>query len=386
MNIKLAIIGMGNMGCNYAKMIIDNLVCGVEIAAVTRISPQRKEMLQEVFSKEIPIYSSADALYDAVRQKVLEIDGVLIATPHLLHAEKVIEAMQLGLHVLCDKPAGVYGWQARKMREEAVMHKGIVFGMVFHQRIHPAYVKIREIVTSGIYGKLKRVNWVKTDWYRPEIYYEAVSWRGTWDKEGGGLVLNQCAHSLDILQWIFGMPIQVQAFCKEGKYHNIEVEDEVTAYLEYPEGVTGIFYSTTGEASGINRLEISLDDALLVYEQGELKVRELGIHEPEYRKYAQLDSKQPKGVWKSIVCEGEDKKQEGILQNFIDAVQGNTKLWVDGAEGSKSLILSNALYLSSWKKKMIQIPKCIEEELELEAAFEEEMKKKIGKVHLTITK
>lgn len=194
----------------------------------------------------------------------------------MLHEEQVAEALELGLHVLCDKPSGVFSSQARHMNE-AAKKSGLVFSMMFHQRMNPVYQKMKEIVQSEKYGKMKRVNWVITDWYRPNGYYDAVEWRGTWSMDGGGILLNQCPHNLDLLQWICGMPVRLQAFCKEGKYHNIEVEDEVTAYLEFEQGATVTFYATTGEAPGINRLEISLEDALLVCDDGVLKVCELGF-------------------------------------------------------------------------------------------------------------
>ena len=374
--MRLAIIGMGIMGCNYARMIADGKVQGIEIAAVTRITPKRKEGLKDIFEKGVPIYPSAEELFGAVRKKELKVDAVLIVTPHLAHAKLAVEAMKLGLHVLCDKPAGAYSRQARQMREEAEKHEGLVFGMMFNQRMNPVHQKIREIVESGMYGKLKRVNWVITDWYRPDGYYASGAWRGTWEGEGGGILLNQCPHNLDLLQWICGMPISVQAFCKEGKYHEIAVEDEVTAYLEFPEGVTGTFYSTTGEASGINRLEISMEDGLLVYEKGELKVRELSVHEPEYRRTALDFFAQPEGVWKHIPCEGQDLQHVGILQNFADAVHGKAELFVHGSEGSKSLMLANAMYLSSWQRRMVELPGSLEEELAFEAAFEEEFRNK----------
>lgn len=376
MSIKIAILGMGNMGCNYAKMIDAGLVNNVEIKAVTRVSDERKK-LKELFEREIEIYHSAEKIFEAVRQNILAIDAVLITTPHMMHAEHTIEAMQLGLHVLCDKPAGVYSCQARFMREEVKKYKNIVFTMMFNQRMNPAYQKIKKIVDKKIYGKLKRVHWVITDWYRPNNYYKSVVGRGTWEKDGGGILLNQCPHNLDLLQWIFGMPKTVQAFCNEGKYHDILVEDEVTAYFEFSDGVTGVFYSTTGEASGINRLEVAFEDGLLVCENGKIKIYELGVVESEYRKTATNYFTQPKGYWREIACKEEKYQHAKLLQNFVDTISGQDSLFVDGVEGGKSLILSNAMYLSSWKNKKIKVPKNQSEEYALEKMFAEEMKKKI---------
>ena len=374
--MKLAIIGMGIMGCRYAQMITSGLVKNIEITAVTRITAERKEALKDVFDGGAVIYQTADELFDAVETKQVEVDAVLIVTPHLSHSELAIKAMKLGLHVLCDKPSGAYSRQAREMKEEADAHEGLQFGMMFNQRMNPKYQKIREIVQSEKYGKMIRVSWTITDWYRPDGYYAAGAWRGTWEGEGGGILLNQCPHNLDLLQWICGMPVSVQAFCNEGKYHNIPVEDEVTAYFTYENGATGTFYSTTGEASGINRLEISMEDALLVFENNVIKVRELKVKEAEYRKTATDFFAQPEGEWREVECQGIDMAHVGVLQNFADAVDKKAELFILGVEGEKSLKLSNAMYLSSWNKKMIMVPQNRDDELIFEQEYENELAKK----------
>ncbi len=376
--VKLAIIGMGNMGCQYARMILDGAVSEVEIAAITRIKPERLQKLQEIAERSIPIYPSAAELFEDVRTGKLIADGVLIVTPQMMHEEQVLEAFKLGLHVLCDKPAGVCSRQARHMNE-AAQQTNLVFTMMFQQRMNPLYGKMKEIIEQKTYGDIKRVNWVITDWYRPNGYYDSVAWRGTWSADGGGILLNQCPHNLDLLQWICGMPARVQAFCNEGKYHNIQVEDEVTAYLEFDNGATGTFYATTGEAPGINRLEISLEDALLVCENGKLIVYELGFEESEYRKNATNYFARLTGNPKEISCPGEDTGYRGVLQNFVDTIRGESALLVGGTEGLKSLLLSNAMYLSSWQKRMVEIPRTRETQIQFEEEFEKELgKKQIG--------
>ncbi|MBQ8823455.1 MAG: Gfo/Idh/MocA family oxidoreductase [Lachnospiraceae bacterium] len=376
--IRVGIIGMGNMGSKYARMIYDGDVPGMEIGAITRIKPERLEELPELTKHQVPIYASAQELFQAVEKGSLRLDAVLVVTPHKAHEEQVRRALELGLHVLCDKPSGVFVSQARRMNEVAEIHPELVFGMVFNQRMNPAFRKMKEIVESKVYGGLKRVNWVITDWYRPNAYYDSVAWRGTWEGDGGGILLNQCPHNLDLLQWICGMPVRVQAFCKEGKYHNIEVEDEVTAYLEFSEGATGTFYATTGEAPGINRLEISLEDALLVYEQGLLRVCELGFKESEYRKTATDMFAKLNGSWKEMEINEPNTMHVGILNNFVDAIENGEQLTAPGQEGMKSLTLSNAMYLSSWTKRMVELPAVDTVELWFEKDFEIEFQKKIG--------
>lgn len=374
--MRTAVIGMGNMGSQYAAMIAEGKINGMELAAVTRIRPERMEMLRGVLPEDLPVYPSAEQLYTAVDREELALDAVLIVTPHDSHAALAKEAFRRGIHVLCDKPAGIYSRQAREMEEayaEARKKKlDLQFGFIFHQRTFPVYQRLKMLVQSGKYGQLKRVNWVITDWYRPNAYYTKAAWRGTWKLDGGGVLLNQCPHNLDLLQWIAGMPSKVQGFCHEGKYHPIEVEDEVTAYLEWENGATGTFITSTGEAAGVNRLEISLDNALLVCENGKLRIGELDKPEVEYRAETENVFIQPKMIWSEESFPENDTPYEIVLQNFAEGQR-----IAEGGEARKSLLLSNAVYLSSWECDRINIPKPgSEAERKFEQRFEERLREK----------
>lgn len=381
------------MGSKYASLLQDGKIEGMELAALTRVGAAYKELLKPSLDKGIPVYQSADELFEAVEKKEILLDAVVIATPHMAHEEQAVRAFKNGLSVMSDKPAGVYTRQARRMNEahqasirtqEAAFGKGkpTIYGMVFNQRTTPMYQKIREIVQSKEYGELKRVNWVVTDWYRPNSYYASGTWRATWKKDGGGVLLNQCPHNLDLLQWICGMPKQVTAFCQEGRYHDIEVEDDVTAFLQWENGATGTFITSTGEAPGINRLEISLEEALIVCENGKLKVGELypelGCKEEEYRKNSKEYFRKLKGTWKEMSVSVEKEPYQKILQGFSDAYFGKGELIASGEEGINSLYLSNAMYISSWSDKKIEIPSVgTEAELFFEQEFESYLNKKI---------
>ncbi len=380
--MKAAVIGVGNMGSRYAKMLQDNQVEGLELAALTRVRGKYKDMLQKSIDKGIPVYENYDLLFDDVENGKLNIDAVIIATPHYVHEEIATRAFKNRLHVLSDKPSGVYSRQARLM-DEAADESGKVFSMVFNQRTLPVYKKIKEIVDSGKYGRLKRFSWVVTDWYRPEKYFTSSSWHATWDKDGGGVLLNQCPHNLDLLQWICGMPAFVQGFCKEGHFHNIEVEDDVTAYMEWDNGATGVFITSTGDAPGINRLEISLEEAMIVCEKGELKIGEvypeMQMKEADYRNTSEEFFRKINGTWENISLESEDDPYGKILQAFSDECSGKGKSIAPGQEGRKSLLLSNAIYMSSWEKKMVEIPKPgSKAELEFEKEFEKLLQEKIA--------
>lgn len=379
--IKTAVIGVGNMGSKYASILQDGLVDGMELAALTRLRDPYKELLRRSLEDGVPVFESADMLFNAIENGQLQIDAVIIATPHYAHEEIAVRAFKNGLHVLCDKPSGVYSRQARIM-EEAADRSGKVFSMVFNQRALPIYIKLKEIISSGKYGALKRVNWVVTDWYRPEQYYKSSSWHATWEKDGGGVLLNQCPHNLDLLQWICGNPVRVQGFCHEGRFHDIEVEDDVTAYLEWDNGATGTFITSTGDAPGINRLEISLEEALVVCENGSIRIgeleQEMGGKEADYKKTSSDYFRKIMGTWTELRPGGEPSPYVKIIQSFADEINGKGKSIADGREGRKSLLLSNAIYLSSWKKEMVSIPQVgSPEEQSFEEEFENALKEKI---------
>ncbi len=379
---KFAVIGVGNMGSKYATILQDKKITGMELSALTRLRSPYKEMLSPSVEKGIPVYESSDLLFDDLENGKLSLDGVIIATPHYSHEKIAVRAFENGLDVLCDKPSGVYSRQARQM-EEAATKSRKVFSMVFNQRTSPVYIRLKEILDSGKYGSLKRVNWVITDWYRPDKYYTSSSWHATWKTDGGGVLLNQAPHNLDLLQWLVGMPVRVQGFCKEGHFHNIEVEDDVTAYLEWENGATGTFITSTGDAPGVNRLEISLDEAMIVCEKDYLRIgeikEEMGGKEKDYRFSSTDYFKKINGTWEKYTYEKEDSPYEIVLQKFSDECNGIGKSIASGFEGRKSLVLSNAIYLSSWEKKMIEIPAPGSDyELEFEKDYENRLNEKSG--------
>ncbi len=395
--IRVAIIGVGNMGSKYASIIQSGAVPELTLAAITRVRGAYRELLSPSLEAGLPVYENAGALFDAIESGQLEADAVIIATPHYAHEESAVRAFRNGLHVLCEKPSGVYSRQAREMEEAA--EKAVLntdgdlaektapaFGIVFNQRTLPVYQRLRELVQSGVYGKLKRVNWVVTDWYRPDPYYAASSWHAAWSSDGGGIILNQCPHNLDLLQWICGMPARVQAFCKEGHYHDIEVEDDVTAYFEWADGASGTFITSTGDAPGLNRLEISLDEAMIVCENGKLRIgtlqEELGMKEADYRRTSEDFFRKIRGTWHEETPPAEPAPYVRILKDFAAACCGTGACTAPGPEGRKSLMISNAIYLSSWEKRMVELPAAGSE---AERAFEQDFeawleRKKQGKI------
>ncbi|MCM1568537.1 MAG: Gfo/Idh/MocA family oxidoreductase [Roseburia sp.] len=348
--VRIGVIGVGGMGSNHCRQIAENKIPDMVLTAVADVKESRRNWAKENLPDTVHIYESADVLMDSG-----DVDAILIATPHYIHPELAIKGFRHGLHVLSEKPAGVYTKQVREMNEEADKH-GVVFGLMFNQRTNPLYRRLRELVQSGDYGAMKRVNWMITDWYRTQAYYDSGEWRATWDGEGGGVLLNQCPHNLDLLQWICGMPCNVRAFCHEGKWHDIEVEDDVTAYLEFPNGATGVFVTSTGDAPGTNRLEVDLERAKLVSENGKLMLYELSINEREYCFRSKEGFTQPEGQWKTVDIEGENTQHNGVLAAFAQAVLHGGPLVAKGQEGINGLMLSNAMHLSAWLGQTVEIP------------------------------
>ena len=273
--------------------------------------------------------------------------------------------------MLGEKPAGVYTKRVREMNEVAAKSDK-VFALMFNQRTNPMYIKLREIVQSGEYGGLHRFNWIITDWYRTQAYYNSGGWRATWSGEGGGVLLNQCPHQLDLWQWITGMPESIQAQCSIGKWHNIEVEDDVTIYAEYKNGATGVFITTTGDAPGTNRLEITLDRAKLVCENDSIRAYILDESMTEFSRTAEEGFAKPGGHWEDIDYVDTDTEQHVAVTNaFAAHILHGTPLIARGEEGINGLTISNAAHLSSWLGRKITLP--IDEDL-----FYEELQKKIA--------
>lgn len=367
--LRYGIIGIGNMGSAHLGYYLDGLIPEMVLTAIADIDPAKLERTEKKCrerSCEIKYFDSAEALIDSG-----EVDAVIVATPHYSHPPIVEYGLTHGVHVLGEKPAGVYTKRVREMNEVAAKSDK-VFALMFNQRTNPMYIKLREIVQSGEYGGLHRFNWIITDWYRTQAYYNSGGWRATWSGEGGGVLLNQCPHQLDLWQWITGMPESIQAQCSIGKWHNIEVEDDVTIYAEYKNGATGVFITTTGDAPGTNRLEITLDRAKLVCENDSIRVYILDESMTEFSRTAEEGFAKPGGHWEDIDYVDTDTEQHVAVTNaFAAHILHGTPLIARGEEGINGLTISNAAHLSSWLGRKITLP--IDEDL-----FYKELQKKIA--------
>ncbi|MCI5729231.1 MAG: Gfo/Idh/MocA family oxidoreductase [Clostridia bacterium] len=348
--VKMGVIGIGNMGSAHAQHIAGGEIPEMELTAVADRSAARRQWARENLPGTVRIFEEGSELIESGVCEAVE-----IATPHYQHPELSILAMDKGLHVMCEKPAGVYTKQVRRMNEKAAA-SSVVFGMMFNQRTNCVYRKMHELVQSGTLGAIKRVNWIITDWYRTQAYYDSGSWRATWAGEGGGVLLNQCPHNLDLLQWICGMPDKVRAFCHIGKWHDIEVEDDVTAYLEFPNGATGVFVTTTGDAPGTNRFEVTLEKGKLVCENDVLTLTELAVNEREFCRACPQGFEKPESRTYVVKTDGKNPQHNGVLEAFAGKILHGTPLVAEGIEGIRGLSLSNAMHLSSWLGKTVTMP------------------------------
>ncbi|WP_127579728.1 Gfo/Idh/MocA family protein [Paenibacillus koleovorans] len=349
--VRIGIVGIGNMGTAHANYLGRGEVAGAELAAVCDVSQDRLRWAEQQFGGRVATFDSVEAMFASGK-----IDAVLIANRHFDHPGTAMLAFEHGLHVLCEKPAGVYTRNVREMNEAAA-RSGKLFSMMYNQRTNPLYAKLKDLVDSGELGAIRRTNWIITTWYRPQSYYDSGGWRATWAGEGGGVLLNQCPHQLDLWQWITGLaPKRIRAFCTFGKYRDIEVEDDVTAYVEYENGATGVFITTTGETPGTNRFELVGEKGKIVVEDDKLTFWRLRVSEPEFNRQFKGQFGQPES-WKiDIPVRGQETGHKGVTQNFVDAILKGTPLLAPGEEGINGLLLSNAMLLSSWTDNWVDVP------------------------------
>ncbi len=348
--VRVGIVGIGGMGSYHAQYLQKGEVSGARLAAVCDVAPERLEWARQNLGEGIAAFDNADALFEAKC-----VDAVMIATPHYFHPPVAVKAFEHGLHVLSEKPAGVYTRQVREMNEAAA-RSGKVFALMFNTRTVPVWQKLKELMDSGELGAMKRSVWIITSWYRAQSYYDSGGWRATWAGEGGGVLINQCPHNLDLWQWICGIPKRVRAFVGFGKYHDIEVEDEATAYVEYPNGATGVFVTTTGEAPGTNRLEVTGDNGKIVLEGGTLTFWRLRVPASKHIRDYKGGFGEPE-CWKcEIPVRSGGGGHQAVTKSWIDAILKGTPLITPGQEGINSLQISNAMLLSAWTDGWVDIP------------------------------
>jgi len=343
--IRYGIIGLGNQGSSYVCNIFGNgNAKDAVITALCDINPAKIDNIKnQLDNNEIVYFTDYIEMLDSGL-----CDAVLVEVPHYQHPEMVIACLERGINVICEKPAGVYAKQVKEMNAVA-QKSNAKFGMMFNQRTNCLYRKMREMIRAGEIGEIQRVTWIITDWFRTEYYYESGDWRATWNGEGGGVLINQCPHQLDLVQWVVGMlPKSVSGFCQYGKWHDIEVEDDVTAFFEYENGATGMFITTTGETPGTNRFEVSGTKGKLLCENNELYFVKNETDSRIFAKEAEVFFGRPKNEKILVETDGQYPQHTGIINNFTAALLGTEELFVSGTDGIAGVELMNAIEYSGW--------------------------------------
>ena len=347
-NVRLAIVGAGIVGAFHVKNLLAGKVDRCELSAICDNDDTRRRAFDT--TPGVKQFHDFNELL-----KSDSVDAVLIATPHYQHTSQGISALEAGLHVLVEKPISVHKADCERLIA-AHRNQEQVFATMFQQRTMPVYRKLRDLLAGEELGQLTRINWTCTGWFRSDAYYASSAWRATWHGEGGGVLLNQCPHQIDLMTWMFGMPSRVRGFCGFGKYHNISVEDEVTAYMEYPNGATGVFIANTSEAPGANRLEVCGDMGRIVIEKGHLHWTRNEQPMLEFLHTTDKISGKP-ATWEiDIPLAGNRGGHVTIIQNFVDAILDGAELIAPAQEGIKSVELANAMIYSSLMEKPVDLP------------------------------
>ena len=365
--VRFGIVGCGNMGTSHTKNFVSDKIPHGIVTAACDTNPKKLAKYKENFGEDIKLFDTAEAMF-----KSGECDCVIICVPHYDHPTLAMLALDCGLHCIVEKPAGVYTLQVEEMLEHA-KSSDKVLGIMFNQRTNPAFRKMKQYISEGRIGDIKRTNWIITNWYRSQHYYDSGEWRATWVGEGGGVLYNQAPHQLDLFQWIVGMmPSKVHAHCHFGKWHDIEVEDDVTCYCEYPNGATGVFITCTADAPGTNRFEVTGTKGKLVFENDKLYFTELKMDEREHCYTTKEGFKGPDALdTVEVELEGENSQHCGICENVANTILGTEQLYAPASDGICGVELANAMLLSAWLGREVELP--IDGEL-----FYEELKKRIA--------
>ncbi|CAM4222510.1 Gfo/Idh/MocA family oxidoreductase [Paenibacillus alkaliterrae] len=377
-NVRMGIIGLGAEGGLYAGFLADGKVNNMVIGAICDIDPAKKALSAEKYP-DVPFY---DNYIDMLESG--DVDAIVTCVPHYLHPEMGINALQRNIHALVEKPAGVYTKQVKQLNDFAATKPELTFGIFFNQRTNPLYQKLKELIDNGEIGEIRRTNWMITTWWRPQGYYEQSAWRATWDGEGGGVLVNQAPHQLDLLQWICGMPSKVYSNVKYGYQRKIAVEDEVTAMFDYENGATGVFVTCTHDVLGTDRFEILGDKGKIVVDDSK-KITIKRLVKPESEMSATMSmqdvmkifmGQSASEIYNEEVLEFESvwgAQHIAVLDNFAANIIDGTPLIAPGSDGIHGVRLANAIHLSSFLGEKVEIP--FDEELylaELNKKIEEE--------------
>jgi len=340
--IRAGVIGAGNIGRQHIELLQSEEISGAVLSATASRS-------EGPIAADVPHFLDAETMLASGL-----VDAVLIASPTMSHTEHALTAFKHGVHVLMEKPVAMSAGETQALI--AARPKGVQFAVMLNQRFHPAYARLKQLLQAEVLGRLQRFSWTMTAWYRPDIYYRVSSWRGTWPGEGGGLLINQCIHNLDILQWLFGLPASLSATIGFGRYHDIEVEDDVTSVMQYDEGMNGVLIASSGEAPGFNRLDIVGDRGRICWDDKAITLTTTAESVSEHCATTREMFGMPVFTSETLEIDLMVNQHGVLIQNFVDALNGDQTLLTPAEEGLGSLQVANAMLLSAWEGSAVKLP------------------------------
>ncbi len=360
--VKLGIIVYGAEGGMYAGFFKNNderLNDNIELAAICDNDPAKKAKVAEDFPG-LPFF---DNYLDLLESGV--VNAIVTTVPHYDHCVMGIAALERGIHLLGEKPAGVYTKDVERLIETSKKYPETTFAIFFNQRTNPLYRKVKQLMDEKAIGDLQRATWIITTWWRPQGYYNQSAWRATWGGEGGGVLVNQAPHQLDLLQWICGKPEKVYAKLQYGAGRNIVVENEVNALLDFGNGATGSFITCTNDIVGTDRFEIfGTKGKIIVEDSKKLIVKQLTAPEAELSEnmdmqdvmrlfMGQINMEDYVKVTEEEFVTPQGLQHISVLNNFADHIVNGEPLLANGEEGINGVTLANAMHLSSWLDKEV---------------------------------
>ncbi len=361
--VRVGIVGYGQQGGVYADLVAAGRVPGMVLGALSARSPDKREAAARAHPG-VPFHADAVDLMESG-----DVDAVVVCVPPYEHPRVAGEALTRGLHVLVEKPAGVHTRRVRELNDLAASRPELTFAMMFNQRANPIGRRVKEIVDAGEIGAIRRSTWVVTSWWRPQAYFDSSPWRATWAGEGGGVLVNQAPHQLDLWQWICGVPTSVWSKVAYGFRRDIAVEDEVTAVVDHGDGVTGTFITGTHDLVGTDRLEILGDSGKVVVE-GSRTATVTRFARPERELSESLGAADVErlltgrpvealaGFATTEVLEFDSvwgEQHAEVLANFAANILDGTPLLAPGSEGILGVRLANAIHLSSWTGEEVSL-------------------------------
>ena len=348
--VRIGLIGCGGMGRSHLAAIKD--LDRVRLTAASDNFEANRNIVRDEY--DVPVFEDG---HDLIKSG--EVDAVLIATPHYFHPVYTIAALDAGLHALSEKPVSVTAGAAQDMNDAAARHPDLKFAVMFQMRTNPMWRKMRELITTGVLGDIRRIHWTATNWFRTQAYYNSGGWRATWAGEGGGVLLNQCPHNIDLLYWLCGLPKRITAAVSLGKYHDIEVEDDVTAILEYENGATGVFIAATGESPGTSFFEIvgSKGKATLAA-GGNQRIELTTVIDGDIDTFCRTtDSRWGSPPFmQSQIDVGAGGSHKVIHENFVNAILDGEALIAPGIEGIHSVEMANAMIYAGLRNTPVDLP------------------------------